>query len=282
MKGDLRLLLAATLQSSELNLVSKSYDIIGDIAIIRVPELIKPKSQVVADAVMNAHSNVKTVLRQTGAVSGDFRLRRLEWLAGEKKTTAMHREFGCLFEVDLKRCYFSPRLSFERKRIAHLVQPGETVINMFAGVGCYSIVMAKHSYAETVYSIDFNAFAFEFMRKNVRLNRAQNKVIPVLGDAAEIVKKRFRGIADRVLMPLPEKAYEYLDYALLALKPSGGWVHYYAFVHAGKGENPVEEVRNKVVEKLIGLNAKFDVDFGRVVRATGPNWFQVVLDIFVG
>jgi len=281
MKKDLRFLLTKSLHPQELNLVFKSYDVVGDIAVIRVPETLKSKSQIVAEAIMQAHKNVRTVLLQTSPVSGDFRLRQIEWVAGERKTTTVHKEFGCLFEVDLERCYFSPRLSFERRRVASLVQPHEIVVNMFAGVGCFSILMARHSKVERVFSIDVNPFAFDFMLKNVRLNRVQNKVVPALGDAKKIVKEQLSQVADRVLMPLPEKAYEYLDYALMALKLGGGWIHYYDFVHAGKGENPVEKVRDKVTAKLNESNVKSEVSFGRVVRATGPYWFQVVVDVLV-
>lgn len=281
MKKDLKLLLTERLQPQELNFVFKSYDVVGDIAVIRVPEILKPRSRIVAEAIMQAHKSVKTVLLQTSAVSGDFRLRQLEWIAGEKKTTAVHKEFGCLFEVDLERCYFSPRLSFERRRVVSLVRPHEVVVNMFAGVGCFSIVMAKHSRADKVFSIDVNPVAFDFMLKNVRLNRVKSKVVPVLGDAKKVVMEKLSGVADRVLMPLPEKAYEYLDYALMALKPNGGCIHYYDFVHAGKGENSVEKVKAKVTAKLNASSVKFEFSFGRVVRATGPNWFQVVADVFV-
>ena len=281
MKKDLRFLLTKNLQPQELNLVFKSYDVVGDIAVIRVPETLKPRSQIVAEAIMQTHKNVRTVLLQTSPISGDFRLRQLEWVAGERKTTTVHKEFGCLFEVDLERCYFSPRLSFERRRVASLVQPHEVVVNMFAGVGCFSIVMAKHSKVDKVFSIDVNPFAFDFMLKNVRLNRVQSKVVPVLGDAKKVVTEKLSSVADRVLMPLPEKAYEYLDYTLMALKLSGGWIHYYDFVHAGKGENPVEKVRDKVTAKLKESDVKSKVSFGRVVRAIGPYWFQVVVDVFV-
>jgi tRNA (guanine37-N1)-methyltransferase len=281
MRKDLKFLLAGRLQPQELDFVFKSYDVVGDIAIIRVPETLKPRSQIVAEAIMQTHKNVKTVLLQTSAVSGDFRLRQLEWAAGERKTTTVHKEFECLFEVDLERCYFSPRLSFERRRVASLVQPHEIVVNIFAGVGCFSIVMAKYSKVDRIFSIDVNPFAFDFMLKNVRLNRVQNKVVPVLGDAKKVVTEKLSRVADRVLMPLPEKACEYLDYALMALKPRGGWIHYYDFVHAGKDEKPVEKVRDKVTAKLNESNVKSEVLSGRVVRATGPYWFQVVVDVFV-
>jgi len=245
MKKDLRILLARRLPRQEIGFLFRSFDIVGDIAVIRVPEAFESRGQIVAEAIMQMHKNVKTVLLQTGAVSGDLRLRQLRWVLGERKSKTVHKEFGCLFEVDLECCYFSPRLSFERRRVASLVRPSEIVVNMFAGVGCFSIVMAKHGDVGKVFSIDVNPSAFEFMLKNVRLNSVQSKVFPILGDAKSIVKEQLSRVADRVLMPLPEKAYEYLDYALMALKPRGGWVHYYDFVHAGKGENPVEKVRRQ-------------------------------------
>jgi len=281
MKKDLSFLLKDRLSPQELNLLFKSYDVVGDIAVIRVPEALKSQRQMIAEAVMQTHKNVKTVLLQASAISGDFRLRQLEWVGGIRKTITVHKEFGCLFEVDLERCYFSPRLSFERRRVARLVRPREIVVNMFAGVGCFSIIMAKHSEVEKVFSIDVNPCAFDLMLRNVRLNRVQGKVVPVFGDAKKVVKENLNGVADRVLMPLPEIAYEYLDYALIALKPNDGWIHYYDFVHVGKGENPVEKVKDKVTEKLNKLKLRFDIPFGRVVRATGPYWFQIVIDVHV-
>jgi tRNA (guanine37-N1)-methyltransferase len=281
MNNDLRFVLKGRLPPKELSLLFKSYDVVGDIAVIRVPEALKPRIQIVAEAIMQTHKNVRTVLSQISAVSGNFRLRQLEWVAGERKTTTVHKEFDCLFEVDLKRCYFSPRLSFEHGRVANMVQPHEIVVNMFAGVGGFSIVMAKHSKVERVFSIDLNPLAFEFMLKNIRLNRVQNRVVPVLGDAKKVVEEKLSHVADRVLMPLPEKAYEYLDHALMALQPRGGLIHYYDFVHAGKGENPVEKVRNKMATRLRDSDVKFNIDLGRIVRVTGPYWFEVVLDVRV-
>jgi len=279
MKNNLKSIPKEKLQPHELNGLMTSYDLIGDIAVIRVQENLISQSQIIAEAIMQTHKPVKTVLRQGSKVSGEFRLRQLEWIAGEKRTEAMHREFGCVFKVNLEKCYFSPRLSFERMRITRLVQPNETVVNMFAGVGCFSILMAKHGGAQTVYSIDVNPSAVEFMRENIRLNRVQGQVVPILGDAKQIITKRLLKVADRVVMPLPEKAYEYLDYAVLALRSTGGCIHYYDFEHASKEENPIEKVKAKIAEKLQRLGSEFHISFGRVVRSTGPNWYLVVLDI---
>ncbi len=279
MKSKLRKILAGTLPPDKLGFVHNSYDIVGDIAIIRVPEASRMLCKAIAAAIMAVHRNVKTVLAQTSQVQGDFRLRKLERVAGEDKTVTVHRESECLFSVDVAKCYFSPRLFFERMRIARLVENDEVVVNMFSGVGCFSIIIAKHSNAQKVYSIDVNCSAFQHLKENVRLNRVYGKVIPLLGDAEEVVKTKLCHIADRVLMPLPEKALEYLPYALLALKKTGGWIHFYYFEHAKKNENPVEKVKAKVAEKLGNLGVVFEIPFGRVVRTTGPNWYQIVLDI---
>jgi tRNA (guanine37-N1)-methyltransferase len=277
----LRKTLSRVLSSEDLGRVYNAYDIIGNIAIIRMPCASVEIAQSVAKAIMGVNKNVKTVLTQESPVAGDFRLRRLVHVAGESTTSTIHKESGCLFSVDVAKCYFSPRLSNERSRIAGLVKPKETVVNMFAGVGCFSIMIAKHSSAAKVFSIDVNPAAVQFMQENIRVNRVYGKVIPLLGDSKEIVNSRLQHIADRVLMPLPEKASEYLPCAVSALQASGGWIHYYDFEHAAKTESPAEKVKLKVAETLDSLNINFEMPFVRVVRSTGPNWYQLAADVHV-
>lgn len=281
MKSSLKAFLADTLSQEEIVAIYKSYDIVGDVAIIRVPEPLQRRSQTIAEAVMKTHKHVKAVWRQSSPVSGNLRLRKLEWVAGERRTETIHKEHRCVFKVDLAHCYFSPRLSYERTRIAKLVQTGEVLVNMFAGVGCYSIIIAKHSEAEKIYSIDINSKSIEYMRENIRLNKVEGKVIPVQGDSKQVIQEKLQNIAERVLMPLPELAYEYLDYAFAALKPKGGWIHYYDFTHTDKEESPIKKIEAKVAKKLRNLGIDFKMPFSRVVRTTGPNWYQIVIDILV-
>jgi tRNA (guanine37-N1)-methyltransferase len=271
--------LSKTIPPQSLVHVYNSYDVVGDIAIMRVTKASGECRLEIADAVMTIHKNVKTVLAQTSSVHGDFRLRRLEFVAGENRTVTTHREWGCLFSVDVEKCYFSLRLSYEWMRVAKLVGNGEVVLNMFAGAGWFSILIAKYSNAEKVYSIDVNPSAVWYMKENIRLNRVYGRVSSLVGDAKEIVERNLRDTADRVLMPLPEKAFEYLPCALSALKEEGGWVHYHDFEYALKKEDAVEKVMLKVSERLQRLGVAFNISFGRVVRTTGPNWCQVVLDI---
>jgi tRNA (guanine37-N1)-methyltransferase len=277
----LRQLLSGKIPSRDLAQICNSYDIVGDVAIIRLITGYEKHCHLIAKAIMVVHTSINTVLGQTGAVQGDFRLRELRHIAGQKKMMTSHRESGCVFSVDLERCYFSPRLGNERMRIARQVGSGEVVVNMFAGVGCFSILIAKHSDAEKVYSIDVNPVAIGYMRENVRLNGAYGKVVPILGDAKAVVEKRLSHVADRVLMPLPQSALEYLPSALLALRRKGGWIHHYAFEHVDKGFDTIDRVRLKVAEKLGGLGVAFDFASARIVRSTGPRWCQIVLDIVV-
>lgn len=281
MKSSLKSILRASLSPEDVALIYRSFDVTGDIAVIRVPESALHHSKVIAEALMLQNKHVKSVWRQSDPVSGNLRLRGLELVAGDRRTETIHKEYGCSFKVDLKNCYFSPRLAFERMRIANLVNEGDVVVNMFAGVGAYSIVIAKHSQVTRVYSIDVNPAAVEYMRENVFLNKVVDQVIPMEGDARVIITKELENAAERVLMPLPKQAIDFLDCAVSAVKPSGGWIHFYGFVHAKKGESPIEKSKAKVEEKLQSSGIVFEVSYGRIVRETGPNWYQTALDIKV-
>ncbi len=277
----LREKLSSDLPSQDLDQIYNSFDIVGDIAIIKMRNGNNSNAKAVASKIMSMHRGVKSVFVQDSPILGAFRVRALRLVAGENKTITKYRESGCVFEVDIEKCYFSPRLLHERSRIAGLVKHDETIVNMFAGVGCFSIIIARTLDRTKIFSIDVNPVAIKFMEKNIRLNRVFGKVIPMFGDSKEIMKTNLQGRADRVLMPLPEKALEYLPYAVYSLKKQGGWIHYYDFQHSVGNENPTEKTRLKVAEKLDSLGVGYVFPFSRVVRRTGPNWYQTVLDIHI-
>jgi len=281
LRKPLREKLSATLPAETLSNIYNSFDVIGDIAIIKIPPSNISSAEKVAKQIMAVHRNIRTVLTPVTPIAGDFRVRELRLLAGESKTNTIHKESGCIFMVDVEKTYFSPRLSFEHQRIASLVKSNETVVNMFAGVGCFSIIIAKTVSPVRVYSIDVNPTALKCMEKNVNINKVQSSVFPILGDSKDIISAQLGGIADRVLMPLPEKALEYLPYALTALKPSGGMIHYYDFQHAPGKENPIAKTKLMVTKKLDNLGVSYVFVNSRVMRPTGPNWYQTVLDIQV-
>jgi tRNA (guanine37-N1)-methyltransferase len=275
MPRNLREALRGQMPDEELKQV-RAFDIVGDIAIVKIPEKILPKKQLIGQALMQVHHHVRTVLNQTTPVGGEFRTRELEVIAGEPRTETTHREGGCSFKVDLAKVYFSPRLATERLRVTNLIKQGEIVVNLFAGVGCYSVLIAKHSEAIKIYSIDKNPGAVNYMRENTRINKVGARVVPILGDARDVVKTRLMGKADRVLMPLPELAREFFDVALLALKPEGGVAHFYDFGKEPEIFDPsLEFVRAAAATK----GKKVELLGSRAIRSYATRVYHIVLDL---
>ena len=205
-------------------------------------------------------------------------MRDLEFVAGENRTITEHREHGCRFKVDVAKTYFSPRLSTERLRIASMVGERETIVNMFAGVGTFSILMTKINKTCKVYSIDSNIVAVELCEVNARLNRVQDRVISIYGDSAKVIKGTLVGQADRVLMPLPERAKEFVESAVLALKKKGV-VHYFTHIKADSKKASQELALQNVHNAFSKYN--HNVQKIRVVREVGPRIYQIVADISV-
>jgi len=274
----LKRVLTGILSGDESNQLISSFDTIGDIAVVKVPDLVLGKKEEIANAILQNVKHIHTVLRQIGPVSGEYRVRELEYLAGEDKTTTLHKEHGCVYEVDLSKVYFSPRLSEERKRIATQIAGSDhtIVVNMFSGVGPFSIMIAKSNPNATIYSIESNPDGYELMIRNSRLNKVDGKIIPILGDAASKVKENLTGVADHVLMPLPEESHNYLGHAVLALKPGGGIIHYYRNIK--QSDNMKDEIEDELAAHISG---PWEVTATRIVSEVGPGWVQVVTDVNV-
>jgi len=251
-------------------------DFVGDIAVVEIPPELEEYKVIVGKAILATHKPLTTVLTKSSAVSGEYRVREFETIAGVEKTKTVHREHGCVFHVDLAKAYFSPRLSYEHSRVASLVEEGETVLDMFAGVGPFSILIAKKHEKVHVYAVDKNPEAIQLLKKNIVVNRVEAKVTPVLGEAKRIVMERLRGSMDRVIMNLPEKAIEYVEAACEAIKPRGGIIHYYEFTSTPE---PFENAKNRLTEAIKQANRKLlKIVHSRIVRGTAPFTWQVGVD----
>ncbi|MCW4035257.1 MAG: class I SAM-dependent methyltransferase family protein [Candidatus Bathyarchaeota archaeon] len=256
--------------------IPRAIDFVGEIAIVEItPELVEYKTAI-GQAILNAHKSTKTVLAKSGAVGGVFRLRDFEVIAGENQTATVYKEYGCVYHVDVAKAYFSPRLSSEHNRVALAANDGETVVDLFAGVGPFVVPIAKMHKNVRVYGVDVNPDAVSLLKRNIAVNRVEKQVVPVLGDARQVVKERLFGEADRVIMNLPETAIDFVDVACQVLKPEGGVVHFYDFV---KDSDPLEtaSVRlAKAVEKNERELSK--VLLAKTVREVAPYTWQVVVD----
>ncbi len=262
------------LTSQESDELISAFDQIGDIIIVRIPDSLLPKKKLIGETLLNEVKIIKSVFYQASPVEGDFRTRNLEILAGEDKTETEYKEFGCKFVVDVANAFFSPRLSTERERIANLIQDGETMVNMFAGVGMFSIMAAKKKKC-TVYSIDINPVASKLCEKNIQQNKLAGKVISINGETSKIVDEELQDKADRTLMLLPERSDEFLDSAIKTTK-NGGIIHYYSHIHADKKSDA-----GKLSEKhyLDVTPVKSKILTSKIVRPVGPRYYQTVVDV---
>jgi len=215
-----------------------SFDIIGDVAIIKLPDSLLQYKHPIGEAMISVNRSIRTVMMDSG-VKGDLRIRELEQIAGEGSSETMHKEFGVRIAVDPSKVYFNPRLATERSRTASLVKDGETVIDMFAGIAPFGLVICKRARPKIVYSIDINPEAEIFVRRNMELNRVEN-IIPITGDAVEAV--RDLPDADRVIMNLPQTADSFLTVALSKTK-IGGTIHLHKITERSEFDDLAERIK---------------------------------------
>src|SRR5881628_2206227 len=185
---------------------------------------------------MRWNPKVRTVAVDEG-VKGELRVRKVRVVAGERKTRTEHVEFGLRYLVDIERAYFSPRLGSERWRVAQQVRPGEVVVDMFAGVGPYAILIARTRKPKTVHAIDANPVAVELLRENVRRNRADTVIVHEGGGQEALPRI---DPVDRVIMDLPQTAREFLPATVPHVRP-GGTVHFYTIADRSRVTEAGEE-----------------------------------------
>jgi len=254
-----------------------SFDVIGHIAIVEIPQKLRGKEKLVAKIIMELNKHIKTVLEKASEREGIYRIRKYRYLAGEKIFETVHKEYSCIFKLDPTKVYFSPRELTERQRIASQVGENEVVLIMFAGIAPYAIQIAKKQpKVKVVIAIEINPIAVKYAIENVILNKVQDKVNVVEGDVKEKCKE-FYGKCDRVVMPLPKGAEDYLDIAVNCLKNSG-YIHFYNW---GSEPNVFENAEKIVNGKLRNLGVKYKIINKKKVLPYAPRKWKVCLDIYV-
>ncbi|MCX6676652.1 MAG: class I SAM-dependent methyltransferase family protein [Methanothrix sp.] len=244
-----------------------SFEVVGDIAMVEDSD-----AQRVAAALMSTSKSIKTVIAPISDVEGEFRTRRFRHVAGEARTVTLHKEHGLRYRVDLEGAYFTPRLGTERLRIAGLVSPGDVVLDMFAGVGPFALLLAKKG--ADVIAMDKNPVAVKYLRENALLNKIKH--IEILeGDASELAL-RYENRADHVIMNLPHSASAFLLPAMRAAKPDGV-VHYYCI--APEDDLYRDEALIEKAAKDVG--ARVEVLYKEIVRSYAPHRHNVVIDFRV-
>ena len=249
-----------------------SFDIIGDIILVRLNKNLLVYKNYIGSALLSTNKNAKVVCL-IEPVKGELRTRKLEIIAGEKRTKTIHKEYGLIFEVDIQKTYFSPRLANERKRISKLVNPDDVVVDMFTGVGPFSIMIAKYSNPKIVYALDKNPYAVKFARINVKKNKVLNKILIIKADAKNsnnIIKEK----ADRIIMNLPFSAYKFFKNAL-NIANNKCIIHYYDILRENEINEKIEFLK-KIASKKGFILESLDI---RKIKTYAPREFYIGIDI---
>jgi len=212
-------------------------------------------------------------LKKTSAVSGDYRVREHKKIAGKGSTITTYKEHGCTYIFDVAKVFFTPRLSTERQIVAKQIKPKEVIVDMFAGVGPFAVLIAKKQpLVKKIYAIDINPDAVSALKDNIILNKVQDRIEAIEGDATKIVDEQLEGVADRVIMNLPKTDKDFLPWAVKALKEKGT-IHFYTFA------STEEDVKSYLNEKLSGYSFKvFEI---RKVRPYAPYEWNFAADIYL-
>ena len=277
-------------QSKYIDLIPNSYDIIGEIAIIEFDKFQGSENQElktikvqIAKAMTENYKSISSVFEKKSEIKGPYRLRELNLLYGENKTETTHKENMCVFKLDIKQTFFTPRLVYERNRIATSnIKENEVIMDLFAGVGPFSIQIAK-KHPVTIHSFDINRIAYHYLKENIGLNKLMGTIIPhninisTLLDRSNNLGSILKHKADRVIMNLPEKSLDFTDIACFLMKKSGGVLHNYQFCET---PNSIEKAQDKLKFSLKEHNWQIeDVLKSKIVKSYSPKSELVVHDL---
>ena len=217
-----------------------------------------------------------------GRIKGLKREPEVNVLLGEG-TETIHKENHCLFKLDVARIMWAKGNTTERRRIADLVQPEETVVDLFAGIGYFSIPMAVHSKPERIYSVEINPVAYDYLCQNIEINKVSDVINPLFGDCRDLAPQ---GVADRVLMGYIGNTHHYLDVALKSLKEEGGIIHYHESVPDKlKFERPAQRMEDAVNKAndadKANENRKVEILNKKIIKKYSPGVYHVVVDALV-
>jgi len=261
------------LESPLLELVPAKWERLGDILVIRLDERLRSCEEEVAEAFMDV-LGMRAVYVDESGIEGELREPGLRRIGGSGSRTT-HPENGIRYSMDVSKVMFSSGNIDERIHFSNIDASGETVVDMFAGIGYFTLPLAVHGKPERIHAIEKNRTAFEFLRENVDSNGVGDIVKPLLGDNRDVGPV---GMADRVIMgylPTPER---FIGRAFAFLREDGGLIHYHHTCLRSERRRLVEGHFRK---SLSGKNAGFEIEDYRVIKSYAPMIHHCVADVRV-
>ena len=277
-KEQLREELRDSLSEEELSLLPRGFQILGKVMILKLNSKIITRKFLIAEACLNLFPNFKSVYLNLGKVVGPFRKpEKIELIAGEDNPIVEHKEHDVIYRFDITKIIFSKGNINERKYLASLVREGEIIVDMFAGMGYFSLPIARHAKPAKIYSIELNPESYNYLVKNIKLNHLEDIIIPIHGDCKkEVVRLSKSGIkADRVIMGVLPAPKNYIKEALTLMKENSTIFHYEGIVEKENFTSLFKEFEDVANVE----NIKCEIKSMRFVKSYGPNLFHTVIDI---
>ena len=237
--------LSKKIPSELIDYLPNKWDKIGDVLIIKLHNNIEQYQEIIGETYAKV-LNRKSVLCDIGGISGVCREPNVKVIYGSNDCETVHKENGVRFKLDPKRIMFSSGNMDERRRMSKVSNNEEFVVDLFAGIGYFTLPMAVHSRPRRIYACEINPIAFDYLCQNIALNNVTDVVEPLKGDNREVAPKN---VADRVLLGYFGNTYCFLPTAVECLKNHVGVVHYHdIFLDDVVPDGVIRQV-NKIVEK---------------------------------
>jgi len=272
------------------NILPRAFDIIGDIAIIELnrdeQKPLRPYINNIGHILLKNHPNIKSVYEKASDIEGVYRTRKFDLIAGKNNTKTIHKENLSKFHVDIEKTFFSPRLAYERQRIAKL----ETEFNLsgivwdiFCGVGPFVIQISKQNLKAHSIGTDINCRAIELAKKNIELNKIGGNIEFYCQDVKKIatfpIFTKLHHNISRFIMNLPEKSIQFLKYLPPFIQKNGSLLHIYQF---NNKTNPIQEAKEIFEKELYKSKIRLEeYKFSKVVKPFSPNNVMTVLDAII-
>lgn len=271
-------------------ILPNSFDIIGSVAIIDLNrENLVPLHPYLLDIgnyILESNPNIQTVFEKAGNIQGVYRTRDLNFVCGKNNPITTYKENGCKFRLNVQKIFFTPRLSFERNRIAGMDTNYNTtgaIWDMFCGVGPFFIQIAKKHPHVKVFATDINPEAIEYANENIRLNKINADVNCFTQDVREIHRTpqffEMKGKVSRIIMNLPEKNLEFIPILPDFIHPNGCLVHIYQF---SEKSDPFTDAKQKLSTALLKAGLKLvKIKLQRIVKPYSPALDTTVIDAVI-
>ncbi len=255
-------------------LLPRRLRLLGHVAILWLHPQIVPYKELIGQTVMEYSPKIRSVLRRTAAISGPYRQPALELIAGSPKTETSFKENNVIFHLDPMKVMFSLGNKAERVRMSK-VGANDFVIDMFAGIGQFSLPMAVHAKPNRIDAIEWNPDAYHYLLKNIEGNKVSNILKPHFGDSKILVPQISQGKANRVIMGLIQGTTQYLKQGILCLRP-GGVMHLHEI---GPRHELTKEVLSTLEKFAQSLNRHPTLLKTQIIKTYNPQYNHFVIDV---